>query len=79
MRAMRDRPDATDVVRSFDGRLLVCVGEHDPFLSVDDARALAATAPDGRLEIFAGAGHLVPLEQPERFDAVLEEFLAQSF
>ena len=38
VRAMRDRPDATDVVRSFDGRLLVCVGEHDPFPSPSHLR-----------------------------------------
>jgi len=77
VRAMRDRPDSTDVVRSFDGRLLVCVGEHDPFLPVDDARALAESAPDGRLEVVADCGHLPPLERPDRFDAVVDEFLAQ--
>ena len=76
VRAMRDRRDATDVVRSFGGRLLVCVGEHDPFLPVDDARAVADAAPDGRVEVFAGAGHLPMLEQAERFDAVVAEYVA---
>src|SRR5712691_3194793 len=77
VRAMRDRPDAKDVVRMLDGRLLVCVGEHDPFFPVGEARALAESAHDGRLEVFAGAGHLPPLERPDRFDAVVDEFLAQ--
>jgi pimeloyl-ACP methyl ester carboxylesterase len=76
VRAMRDRPDSSDVVRSFAGRLLVCVGEHDPFFPVDEAKALAASAPNGRAEVFAGAGHLLMLEQPQRFDAVVGEFLA---
>jgi len=76
VRAMRDRSDSTDVVRFFDGRLLVCVGEHDPFFSVEEAKALAASAPNGRVEVFAGAGHLLMLEQPQRFDAVVGDFLA---
>ena len=76
VRAMRDRSDSTDVVRFFDGRLLVCVGEHDPFFSVEEAKALAVSAPNGRVEVFAGAGHLLMLEQPQRFDAVVGDFLA---
>jgi pimeloyl-ACP methyl ester carboxylesterase len=71
VRAMRDRPDSTDVVRSFPGEVLVCVGEHDPFLPVEEATALAESAPNGRVEVFEGAGHLPMLEQPERFDALL--------
>jgi pimeloyl-ACP methyl ester carboxylesterase len=71
VRAMRDRPDSTDVVRSFPGEALVCVGEHDPFLRVEEATALAESAPNGRVEVFEGAGHLPMLEQPERFDALL--------
>jgi pimeloyl-ACP methyl ester carboxylesterase len=71
VRAMRDRPDSTDVVRSFPGEVLVCVGEHDPFLRVEEATALAESAPNGRVEVFEGAGHLPMLEQPERFDALL--------
>ena len=76
VRAMRDRPDSTDVARFFEGRLLVCVGEHDPFFAVEEAKALAVSAPNGRAEVFAGAGHLPMLEQPQRFDAVVGEFLA---
>ena len=46
-------------------------------VSVDEARALAASAIRGSLEIFEGAGHLLTLEQPERFNSVLLEFLEQ--
>jgi len=34
-------------------------------------------ALQGTLEIFPGAGHFLSLDQPERFDAVLLEFLHQ--
>jgi pimeloyl-ACP methyl ester carboxylesterase len=74
--AMRDRLDLTGVAASFGGPLLVCVGDEDELVSVDDARELAAKALDGRLEVFAGAGHFVAVDQPERFNEVLLEFLA---
>lgn len=75
--AMRDRLDLSGVVASFGGPLLVCVGDGDEIVSVEEARDLAASAIRGSLEIFEGAGHLLTLEQPERFDAVLHEFLEQ--
>ena len=75
--AMRDRLDLSGVAASFGGPLLVCVGDGDELVSVDEARALAASAIRGSLEIFEGAGHLLTLEQPERFNAVLLEFLEQ--
>ena len=75
--AMRDRLDLSGVVASFGGPLLVCVGDGDEIVSVDEARDLAASAIRGSLEIFEGAGHLLTIEQPEQFDAVLLEFLEQ--
>lgn len=78
VRAMRDRADSTDVVRSFGYPLLVCVGDSDPFLSVAEARAVADVAPHGRVAVFEGAGHLLTLEQPARFDAVLDELAIES-
>jgi 3-oxoadipate enol-lactonase len=77
-RALRDRPDATPVLRSFAGPLLVCVGDRDDLLSVPEARHQAALAPAGRLEVVEGAGHLLTVEQPERFSAILLGFLAAS-
>jgi pimeloyl-ACP methyl ester carboxylesterase len=75
--AMRDRPDLSGVVASFGGPLLVCVGDQDEIVSEADARALSGTALRGSLEVFAGVGHLLTIEQPERFSAVLLDYLAQ--
>lgn len=75
--AMRDRLDLTGVVASFGGPLLVCVGDADPLVSVDESRALAESALDGRFEVIAGAGHFPSVEQPRAFDAVLLDFLSQ--
>jgi pimeloyl-ACP methyl ester carboxylesterase len=75
--AMRDRLDLSGVAASFGGPLLVCVGDQDELVSVEEARELADSALDGRLEVFEGAGHFVTVDQPERFNQVLLEFLAQ--
>ena len=75
--AMRDRLDLSGVAASFGGPLLVCVGDEDPLVSVDEARALADTALDGRFELFPGVGHFPSLEQPKRFNEILLDFLAQ--
>jgi pimeloyl-ACP methyl ester carboxylesterase len=75
--AMRDRLDLSGIVASFGGPLLVCVGDRDELVTVDEARELSETALDGRLEVFPGAGHFVAVDQPERFNEVLLDFLSQ--
>jgi pimeloyl-ACP methyl ester carboxylesterase len=75
--AMRDRLDLSGVAASFGGPLLVCVGDGDEIVSLDEARELADSALLGSLEVFEGAGHLLTIEQPVRFNAVLLEFLEQ--
>jgi pimeloyl-ACP methyl ester carboxylesterase len=75
--AMRDRLDLTGVAASFGGPLLVCVGDQDELVSVDESRELAERALDGKLEVFPGAGHFVAVDQPERFNEVLLEFVSQ--
>jgi pimeloyl-ACP methyl ester carboxylesterase len=75
LEALRDRPDATEVVRSFAGPLWIAVGDNDPFLPLEEAREIVAAAPNGRLEVFEGVGHFTNMEQPERFNELLREFL----
>jgi pimeloyl-ACP methyl ester carboxylesterase len=69
--AMRDRPDSTELVRQTDAKVLVARGEHDPFLSADEAKSLSAS-----IHTFEGCGHLPTFERPDEFKRVLEEFLA---
>ena len=74
--AMRDRLDLSGVVASFGGPLLVCVGDRDEMVSVEESRALASTALEGRFEVLEDAGHVPSLEQPVRFNELLLEFLS---
>jgi pimeloyl-ACP methyl ester carboxylesterase len=73
--ALRDRRDATDVVTGFKGPLVVVVGDQDEILPVDEARQIAESAPQGRVEVVEGAGHVVSLDAPERFNEILRQFL----
>ena len=54
---------------------MVVVGDHDELLPVEEARQLAASAPAGRLVVVEGAGHLVNLDAPGRFNGILPELL----
>ena len=76
--ALRDRRDHSDVVRSFDGPLWVVVGDGDPFTPLDEAREIAEQAKSGRLEVFEGVGHFPSIDQPERFNELLREFLEEA-
>jgi pimeloyl-ACP methyl ester carboxylesterase len=71
--AIRDREDNTELARSFGDRFLMIVGENDPFVSVDEARAFST----GAEAVFVGTGHLPSLEHPERFNHVVGDFAAR--
>jgi pimeloyl-ACP methyl ester carboxylesterase len=72
--AIRDRADSTDVVRGFGGVLVACAGTRDELVTPDEARAIAALAPDGRAEIF-DADHFINLDDPPGFAAMLATVL----
>src|SRR5512132_3501284 len=55
---------------------LVCAGRHDPQTPWRDNAKIAAALAAGRLELFARSGHYPHLEEPERFTAVVADFLA---
>jgi 3-oxoadipate enol-lactonase len=71
--AIRDRPDSTDLAQKYGDRVLFVVGEHDPFVSVAEARTFstAATAE------FLGTGHLSSMERPAQFSHVLKDFVSR--
>jgi pimeloyl-ACP methyl ester carboxylesterase len=68
--AIRDRPDSTDLARSFAGPLQFFVGEHDPFVSAQDLAGFD-------VQMFPGAGHLLNLERTDEFNDALLEFVAR--
>lgn len=56
------------------GRVLLVVGEEDlKFRAI--AKDLAQALPDARIEVIEGAGHAAHLEAPDRFAAVVRDFV----
>jgi pimeloyl-ACP methyl ester carboxylesterase len=58
--------------------LLIVWGERDPIIPVAHAEEAHRQLPSSRLEIFEGVGHLPQMEEPGRFIAALERFLAET-
>jgi 3-oxoadipate enol-lactonase len=56
--------------------LLVITGTSDDPVSLANSRNLARSVRGARLEEFEGVAHMVQLEQPERFNRLVLEFLA---
>ena len=54
---------------------LVIVGDCDLPGKISLARQLTTELPDARLEIIAGAAHMVSMEQPEQFNRIVQAFL----
>lgn len=67
--------DLRDVLPRIQVPALVVHGEHDARAPRPVAEALQAGIPGARLAALPGAGHMVNLEAPERFDAAVRGFL----
>ncbi len=68
------RDEGFDILSAWDRPLLVAVGEEDAIAPPSDAEAMTAVAtraPWVRLLTVPGAGHMVPLEQPDEAAAGL--------
>jgi pimeloyl-ACP methyl ester carboxylesterase len=78
--------DAVDALTSYPIRdrlgeiacpTLVVWGDRDRLVPVRDASEFERLIPNARKVIFEDTGHVAMLERPTRFDAVLEDFLAE--
>jgi len=85
-RSLRDVIDFNGQAVSAIGRLyraarlptLIVWGAQDPFLPVSHAVAAHKAIPGSHLEIFDGVGHYPHCEAPERFVALLVDFIAST-
>jgi pimeloyl-ACP methyl ester carboxylesterase len=58
--------------------VLIVWGARDPIIPARHGEDAHRALPGSQLEIFEGAGHMLQMEQPGRFIAVLERFLAEN-
>lgn len=75
-RALAQRPDSTITLGRIDVPTLLIFGQEDRITPPDLARQMFAAIPGARLELIPGAGHLPPVEQPDRFLQAIRTFLA---
>ncbi|MFD1511669.1 alpha/beta fold hydrolase [Halomarina rubra] len=68
--------DYRETLRGVDVPMLVCAGADETWRTVASVERVAALVPDSRFELFAGSGHCLTVEEPERFTAVLRAFAA---
>ncbi len=69
-------PPAAQRLGQVDVPVLVMIGEVDEAGSVARGRYLAASVPGARLESFPNVAHMIQLEEPDRFAAMVLAFLA---
>lgn len=72
---MKQRPDSTPLLAEIACPTLVIAGADDQVIPVTEAENMYAAIPNARLQILPHAGHLLNLEQPEAFNAIVDEFL----
>jgi pimeloyl-ACP methyl ester carboxylesterase len=77
LRAISTRPDPRPLLARLEVRSLVIGGRDDPSSPPDAVTALAAEMPGSTLVIVDGAGHMAPIEQPDRVTDVIRDFLGR--
>ena len=69
------RPDARSGLREIDCPALVVYGELDVIAPPEDQEEMARLIPGAGLQVIPDCGHLSLLEEPERVDEILTEWL----
>ncbi len=75
--ALRTRTDLRPVLDSTSVPVLLGCGDEDDLCSPAWHRDWAARAADARLTVFAGAGHMLPLEAPQTFADILVAWIEE--
>lgn len=73
--ALRVRFDGREVLAAVDAPVLMLVGDEDSLCPPSHHRAVAAATRSATLAVVAGAGHMLPLEQPCAFADTIAAWL----
>lgn len=73
--AMRDRPDALDVLAGASYPVLILAGTDDALMPMAEQEKMKQAAPNSTLVVMPDAGHLSSMEQPDAFNNAVAEFL----
>ncbi|HYZ64450.1 MAG TPA: alpha/beta hydrolase [Acetobacteraceae bacterium] len=70
--------DLRDALGRIDVPTLVLAGSVDPNAPPTGMERMAAQIPEARCVVLEGVGHLAHVEQPEEFNAAVDQFLAEA-
>jgi 3-oxoadipate enol-lactonase len=73
--AALEKLDLSPVFPAIAAPTLVLAGADDPVSPPEHARAIGDAIPGARVEVVAGAAHLLNVEQPDRVSRLLADFL----
>jgi pimeloyl-ACP methyl ester carboxylesterase len=77
-RAMRDRSERTDVLRTFDKPILFLAGEQDPGISVDSIRNQAAISAKSEVNLLPETAHMGMFEKEKECLEIIRTFVEKS-
>lgn len=72
--AMRNRSDRKDVIKSAPEQFMILQGSHDPLIAPEKMKA-ELEGMHVRLEILHLSGHMAHIEEPERTNELISDFL----
>ncbi|MTI21742.1 alpha/beta hydrolase [Fulvivirga sp. RKSG066] len=74
-KAMRDRPDRTDVLNSFDGPISFIAGDKDTSVPIEKTSEQVLIPKRAIVNILQDTGHMGMFEQQERTTEIIKDFL----
>jgi pimeloyl-ACP methyl ester carboxylesterase len=76
-RAIMTRPDSRPGLAAISCPVLLVYGRADGINTFEHQREMLDAIPGARLAIVEDSGHMIPLERPEKVNALLRDFLAR--
>lgn len=70
--------DVADKIQRIGAPTLVIAGENDGVVPPENAQLLVGEIPNSRMELIPAAGHLVIIEQADRFNQIVIDFLMEA-
>jgi pimeloyl-ACP methyl ester carboxylesterase len=75
LQGMRDRPDSTPLLPHIKCPSLIIQGADDQLIPIHEAEMMSQQISNSRLVIISKAGHLPNMEQPEKFNQAIRDFI----
>jgi pimeloyl-ACP methyl ester carboxylesterase len=75
LQGMKDRPDSTSLLAEIKCPVLIIHGAEDQLIPIGEAESMKQKIPNSQLVIIPGAGHLVNMEQPEKYNKAVADFI----